>query len=86
MLTDRGCPGCGLTRAVVLTVHGEFASGFSVHPAAGAILLLCLLGALLRGDILLRARMTTVHTRLLRWGHVVFASAVLAGWLRRFLD
>lgn len=83
LVTDHGCPGCGLTRAVVLTVHGEIAAGFRVHPAGAAILVLCLLGALVRGDILLRGRMTPLHTRLLRWGHMAFAGSVLVGWFRR---
>ena len=86
LITEHGCPGCGLTRAVVLTVHGEFTVGFGVHPAGGAILLLCLLGVLVRGDILSRGRMKPLHARLLRAGQAVFAGAVLAGWVARFFD
>lgn len=84
LVTEYGCPGCGLTRAVVLTVHGELAAGFRVHPGGGAILLLCLLGVLVRGDILFRGRMKPLHARLLRAGQAVFAGAVLAGWVVRF--
>ena len=28
------CPTCGVTRAIVLTLHGEFASAFALFPAA----------------------------------------------------
>ena len=83
LVTEHGCPGCGLTRAVVLTVHGELAAGFRVHPAVVPVLALCLLGAFVRGDLFLRGRMKPLHASLIRWGHVVFAGTVLAGWVGR---
>lgn len=85
LVTEHGCPGCGLTRSVVLTVHGAFLQGFSVHPAGPAVLVFCLLGVLVRGDILFRGRMTTLQARLLERGHGLFAGAVLAGWFGRIL-
>ena len=30
----RPCPGCGLTRATLLMLHGHFAESFAMHPLA----------------------------------------------------
>ena len=83
LVTESGCPGCGLTRAVVLTLDGDISGALSVNLAGPCVLVLCLLGLLVRSDILLRGRMTDLHLRLLRSGHLVFASVVLVGWLIR---
>jgi len=85
LVTEHGCPGCGLTRSVVFTLNGALDSAWAVHPAGPAILVLCLLGAGLRGDILLRGRMTDLHARLFKWGHMLFAGIVLVSWFGRIL-
>jgi hypothetical protein len=32
------CPGCGLTRALLLCFHGDFAASLDLHPLAPALL------------------------------------------------
>ena len=32
-LTGRPCPGCGITRAVILAVHGRIKQSLEVHPS-----------------------------------------------------
>ena len=32
LLTDLVCPGCGMTRACIALVHGQFGAAWSYHP------------------------------------------------------
>lgn len=84
------CPGCGLTRSTLLTLHGQLAPALQVN-AAGPLLvaglvalagaLLCpALGARLHGDSLtLRAQ------RLLRGGALAYAGLLLGVLLGHWL-
>lgn len=85
LVTEHGCPGCGLTRGTALLLQGRAQTAVSVQPAAFVLVVSCLLGAWVRGDILLRNRMTSMHVTLIRWGHRFFAVVVISVWLGRSL-
>lgn len=83
ILPDRGCPGCGLTRATALTLDGDLQAAWGVNPA-GLVVVLFALGALLvHASILVRGKKNAWTFRLLRSGRVLFAACVLAAWLLR---
>jgi hypothetical protein len=47
VLTGLPCPGCGLTRATVALLHGDFATSFHFHPLALPMVAVMLVMALL---------------------------------------
>lgn len=80
------CPGCGLTRATALTLHGDVAAAAALNWAGVALVLACVLGLAVHLDILLRAeRRTAAHQRLLTLGARGFTTLVLAAWVTRLL-
>ncbi len=48
LLTSRPCPGCGLTRAMVLAVHGDMTQARRSHPAAPWVAGWCVAQATMR--------------------------------------
>jgi len=80
------CPGCGLTRATALTLHGDVAGAAALNWAGVALVLACVLGLAVHLDILLRAdRRMPVHQHLLTLGTRALATIVLAAWISRLL-
>lgn len=84
-LGEHACPGCGLVRGVAATLQGRFGDALTFHPGAPAVALL-LLGTFAAHLHIVRAgRESPGHRRLLRVGHLAFATVVLAGWTLRLL-
>jgi Protein of unknown function (DUF2752) len=72
------CPTCGITRSIVMALHGEF--GAAWHMAPGGPVLLA--GVLLAAVVLLigAARQTTLP-RWIKPAGALYATAALAIWL-----
>ena len=72
------CPTCGLTRSIVMALHGEFTRAW--HMAPGGPVLLA--GALLAGAaLLLQGVRGGTAPRWVRGGALVYATAAAAIWL-----
>lgn len=76
-LGDRICPGCGLSRATVLTIHGRFRDAFQTHPAGWLIPPFAIAGLWLHSDVLRRRAITSRHHRWRRIGRWAFLTALL---------
>lgn len=75
------CPGCGLTRSVVLTAHGDFAAAFALHRIGPVIFLAVLLQFPYRIGALFR-KTDYPYGKWIDWGTViVFALLLLANWV-----
>ena len=76
------CPTCGLTRSMVMALHGQFARAWQMAPG-GPVLLA---GALLAAVALLlwgvrQKQVPHAATRWIRAGAMVYAAAAMAIWL-----
>ena len=85
LLFGVNCPGCGMTRSVLLTLGGDLRGALSVNPA-GPFLVVALV--LLAAQLLLAAHVpeggTSVKRRLLPWVSLysaVVASVMLIQWV-----
>jgi hypothetical protein len=82
------CPGCGLTRSLVLCAHGDWAQAFIFHPL-GAVFYFGLWGALALGVLpLLRGRASSQHRfsrRGILFASGAYATAMIVIWLIRLL-
>ena len=85
LLFGVNCPGCGMTRSVLLTLGGDLRGALMVNPA-GPFLVVALI--LLAVQLLLTARGseagTPVKRRLLHWGSIygaVVISVMLIQWV-----
>lgn len=76
-LGDQVCPGCGLSRATVLTIHGRFRDAFRTHPAGWLIPGFAIAGIWLHSDILRRRAIHSRHQRWRRAGRWAFLIALL---------
>jgi hypothetical protein len=84
LLFGVNCPGCGMTRSVLLTLGGDLRGALAVNPA-GPVLVAALI--LLAAQLLLAARVpeggTPAGRRLLSWASLygaVVASVMLIQW------
>jgi hypothetical protein len=84
LLFGVNCPGCGMTRSVLLTLGGDLSGALNVNPAGPFFVAALILLAL---QLLLAARTpeaaTSVGRRLLPWASlygVVVASVMLIQW------
>ena len=84
LLFGVNCPGCGMTRSVLLTLGGDLRGALDVNPA-GPVLVAALI--LLAAQLLLAARFaqrgTPFKRRLLSWASLygaVVASVMLIQW------
>ena len=57
------CPNCGMTRSVILALHGEFGAAMQLNPAGP----LLVLGALAASALLALAAMRARETDVRRW-------------------
>ena len=82
------CPGCGMTRAVLLLVHGVVPSSLAMHPLAvpTALSQLVLVGATVAATLVFGAPWSLLRAR---WGRVAiaFVAAVMVAdvvlWISR---
>lgn len=84
-LTGWPCPGCGLTRALVLCAHGDWQGAFNYHPL-GAVFYFTLWIALALGVFsLLRKHTAASLLELLPQRGILFAcvAALVGVWLIR---
>jgi len=82
---EHACPGCGLSRATVLAVHGDWSRSWSVHPAGIVLALLCACGIALRLSLRFAPRPATVRESILRAGPPLFIVGIVAGWVLRLV-
>lgn len=85
-LTGYPCPGCGMTRAVRLVLHGDFAGATRMHPLVWGVLVLLVAFSLseLRGYLVERAWGTTMDRRGARVVFGASLAALVAVWASRF--
>lgn len=88
LLFGVNCPGCGMTRSVLLTLGGDLRGAFTVNPA-GPVLVAALI--LLAAQLLFAAYAsegnTSVRRRLLSWASaygVVVVAVMLIQWAGGF--
>jgi hypothetical protein len=84
-LGPAGCPGCGLLRSTAAALQGDFGLAFTAHPGGIVVAALLLAGTTLHFHVLRCGRELPAHRTLRRVGRWLFASAVLGGWLGRWL-
>lgn len=85
VLPDRGCPGCGLTRATAMILDGNTADATRLHPGAWLVVVLGAAGALMRAVLLVSSQQSDWIHRQLRHGRILFLVGLLAIWLARFV-
>lgn len=83
------CPGCGMTRAIELLVHGEVGASFAMHPLAVPTLLVQLVFAILTVVVTLRRGSPFVLWQVRAARVTVYAAAIVFGldlllWIARF--
>src|SRR5262245_43518696 len=84
-ITGLQCPGCGLSRAVVLALHGQFYQSFMVHVLGIPTAILLLLQIPYRLILVLRPQIQFVSTpQGRRWVEIVATICVLVPWLIKF--
>lgn len=84
VLTTIPCPGCGLTRSLVLFAHGDWAQAINFHPL-GPIIYALLWLALLSGVLQLRDKPLVVSPRMMIFAGSTFSAALLILWLVRLI-
>ena len=88
LLFGVNCPGCGMTRSVLLTLGGDLRGALHVNPA-GPVLVVALV--LLAAQLLFAARASespSAARRLRPWASlygVVVASVMLVNWVGGFI-
>jgi hypothetical protein len=91
-LTGWPCPSCGLTRATLLLLHGDWAAALTLQPLTPAVLLLiglCAGGASLRyvstGEpVTPWSRTSSTLERVFEWLAAALSGALVMLWLARF--
>ena len=80
------CPGCGMTRASRLLVHGDLRAALAMHPLVLVLGPWCaiLLVAEIAGHVRHGRFVTAVRSRFLRVGSYVVFGGAIAMWIARF--
>ena len=85
-LTGIPCPTCGITRAVRLALHGEFAAATRMHPLWFVVVPACV--AVLVGEMVAYAREgrwgRVIERRWVLWGMGGLGVALVVVWIARF--
>ena len=79
------CPGCGLVRSTSSSLQGSFEAAWAFHPGGLVVAALLPMTLIVHLDILRRRREHPYHHLLRRAGRALFMSAVLIGWIARYL-
>jgi len=87
--TGLPCPTCGMTRSLVLSLHGEWARAWRLMPAAPLALAgLLALGAALLALAVVRRRGAPAAEAYIRRGALIYAAITavvwIAGWAANF--
>ena len=85
LLPGVGCPGCGLTRSMALTLQGQFTTAAGVHPLGLPLVLAAALGAVLQLRALWRGGHGAAMAPVARIARVFLAAGLLTVWLLRLL-
>jgi hypothetical protein len=72
------CPTCGMTRSVVMALHGDFGPAWQMAPGGPVLLAGALLAAVV---LLIEAGRRTALPRWVRTAGMVYAGAAMAVWL-----
>ena len=83
LVGERSCPGCGLTRASSLVLHGEFSRAWAVN--VGGFFLVGTLGlwSMIHLWIMATGRRTTASIRWLTVSRRILLFGVILGWILR---
>jgi len=82
VLTDIPCPGCGLTRSLVLFAHGDWTQAIAFHPL-GPMVYLALWLTLIAGVLSMYRKPKPISPRFLIFAGSTFISALLILWVIR---
>jgi len=87
--TGLPCPTCGMTRSLVLSLHGEWARAWRLMPAAPVALAgLLALGAALLALAVVQRRGAPAAEAYIRRGALIYAAIIavvwIAGWAANF--
>ena len=82
VLTTIPCPGCGLTRALVLFAHGDWAQAIAFHPLA-PIFYAALWLALIAGVLQMQKTPPSISPRFFVLAGSSFAASLLILWVAR---
>lgn len=78
-LTGLECPGCGMTRAAVASLHGEFGRAFSLNPVGMVLLPMAMVGLGIEVLGWVRGERLPVSINPGKWGAVLILG-VMVGW------
>jgi hypothetical protein len=81
-LTGLPCPGCGLTRATLALLRGDFARAWQLHPLV--FVALPALGAAIARIAVARGRSSPASERAITWFAVSLLTLLVGVWLARF--
>lgn len=88
LVTHHPCPGCGLTRATLAMLHGDFAAAIRFHPLAPVVAPVLIGGLLIASYGYVRGGANTANRRLEgRWIAgigIVMCVAMFVVWVARF--
>lgn len=80
---ERACPGCGLTRASSLVLHGEFSTAMAVNAGGFFLVGVAVFWSLIHSVILIRGQRSAALVGWLTVGRHVLLFGVILGWVLR---
>ncbi len=86
LCTGQACPACGLTRATVQLLSGDFAASWRLHPLAGLLMVQVALVAALQLGVGGRARWNRASGPVLAVNAIVFGGVWVLRWRLGLLD
>lgn len=86
LCTGQACPACGLTRATVQLLSGDFAASWRQHPLAGLLMVQVAVVAALQLRVAGRARWNRASGPILVVNAIVFGGVWVLRWRLGLLD